>query len=475
MGVFGIIGEDKLNVASSVYYGLYSLHHRGQESCGIVVNDAGKFSMHKDTGLVSDVFSGEKLSALGNGNMAVGHVRYGTLGTKGRENAEPIVVNHIKGSLAIASEGRLINGDLLKRELEMQGMIFHTTSDAEVISYVITKERLGSEKIEHAVSKAMNKLEGGYCLLLMSRHKMIAARDPHGMHPLCYGKRDNGQYVIASESCALDAVGATMIREIEPGEILVISDEGITSVKDHCKTKPEALCVFEYIYTARPDSIICDFSVHDARKRAGAFLAKAHPVEADVVVGVPDSGLDAAIGYAEESGIPYGIGLIKNKYIGRTFIAPGQDVREDKVKIKLNPVASTVKGKRVVLVDDSIVRGTTCGRIVRLLRNAGATEVHLRSSAPAFLNPCYYGTDIDSKDALIANNHTVEEIAKIAGADTLGYLPCEDVTKICEGSKCSGFCTACFDGKYPTLTPAEYKKAYAKALISENKTENEEK
>ena len=469
MGVFGIIGEKRTNVASSVYYGLYALQHRGQESCGIVVNDDGLFQTHKDSGLVNDVFSAEKLDKLGYGNMALGHVRYGTLGTKDRVNAEPIVVNHIKGRLAIATCGNLVNTYELKRKLELEGMIFHTTSDAEVISCIITKERLSAPSIEEAVNRAMNKIKGGYCLLLMSPQKMIAARDENGFHPLCYGKRDDGQYVVASESCALDSVGATFIREVEPGEILVFSSDGIKSIRDHCNKKPEALCVFEYVYTARPDSVISDCSVHKARKKAGALLAKAHPVEADVVVGVPDSGLDAALGYAEESGIPYGIGLIKNKYIGRTFIAPGQDVREDKVKIKLNPVMDTVKGKRVVLVDDSIVRGTTCARIVKLLRTAGATEVHLRSSAPPFLNPCYYGTDVDSKESLIACNHTVDEIAKITGVDTLGYLRLEDVTKLGESGTCKGYCTACFDGNYPTETPIKCKNKFDNKI---NESEN---
>ncbi len=469
MGVFGIIGDERTNVADSVYYGLYALQHRGQESSGIVVNDDGVFTLHKNAGLVNDVFNRNLLDSLGQGNMAIGHSRYGTLTTKDKANAEPIVVNHIKGRLAIATDGSLVNAQDLKRELELQGMIFHTTSDAEIISYVITKERITSASIEEAVSKAMDRLKGGYCLLLMSPQKIIAARDEHGLHPLCYGKRENGQYVVATESCALDSVGATFIREIEPGEIVVFSnDEGIKSIKDHCGKCREALCVFEYVYTARPDSVICNCSVHDARKRAGALLAKAHPVEADVVVGVPDSGLDAAIGYAQESGIPYGIGLIKNKYIGRTFIAPGQSAREDMVRIKLNPLSSTVKGKRVVLVDDSIVRGTTCARIVRLLRSAGATEVHLRSSAPPFLNPCYYGTDIDSKDALIANNHTVEEITRIVGADTLGYLRLEDVYKLGDKGTCTGYCTACFDGNYPTETPTSTKSKYD-SKISENK------
>ena len=468
MGVFGIIGKERTNVASSVYYGLYALQHRGQESAGIVVNDDGVFTSHKDSGIVNDVFTGKRLDALGLGNMAIGHVRYGTLGTKGRENAEPIVVNHIKGRLAIATAGGIVNASELKHELELQGMIFHTTSDAEVVSYVITKERIVSSSIEEAVTKALTKLDGGFCLLLMSPQKMIAVRDKNGFHPLCYGQCENGQYVIASESCALDSVGATFIREIEPGEIVVFTAGGIKSIKDNCGKRPESLCVFEYVYTARPDSSICGCSVHIARQRAGALLAKAHPVEADVVVGVPDSGLDAAIGYAGESGIPYGIGLIKNKYIGRTFIAPGQNVREDKVKIKLNPIKATVSGKRVVLVDDSIVRGTTCAKLVRLLKNAGATEVHLRSSAPPFLNPCYYGTDIDSKDSLIACNHTIEEIRCMTGADSLGYLRLEDVTKLGEGGSCKGYCTACFDGKYPTATPVIYKSKYD-SKISENK------
>ena len=469
MGVFGIIGNEKTNVASSVYYGLYALQHRGQESCGISVNDDGVFHTHKDSGLVNDVFSGQVLGSLGKGTMAIGHVRYGTLGTKARVNAEPLVVNHSKGHLAIATNGRLVNGAVLKQELELNGMIFHTSSDAEIVSYMVIQERIKSASIEEAVSRAMDRLKGGYCLLMMSPKKIIAARDELGMHPLCYGKRESGEYVIASESCALDSVGATFIRELEPGEILVFSKDGITSIKDHCKKKPEALCVFEYVYTARPDSNIAGCSVHKARRKAGEYLSTVKPVEADIVIGVPDSGLDAAIGYAQASGIPYGIGLIKNKYIGRTFIAPGQDVREDKVKIKLNPISDTVDGKRVILVDDSIVRGTTCARIVKLLRQAGATEVHLRSSAPAFLNPCYYGTDVDSKENLIACVHTEEEIAKIVGVDSLAYLKLEDVTKIGASGSCKGYCTACFSGDYPTETPIMIKNKYENKISeSEN-------
>ncbi len=472
MAVFGIIGDEKTGVAQSVYYGLFSLQHRGQESCGIVVNDDGVFSTYKDSGLVDEVFDSQALSKLGQGTMAIGHVRYGTLGTKDRVNAEPVVVNHVKGRLAIATSGKLSNAAELKRELELQGHIFHTTIDAEIVSCLITKERINSASIEEAVSRAMNKMSGGLCLLLMSPRKMIAARDRYGMHPLCYGQREDGKYVIADESCALDSVGATFIRELEPGEIIIFSGNSVRSLKDHCGECKESLCIFEYIYTARPDSTIAGCAVHKARRRAGKLLAKAHPVEADIVVGVPDSGLDAAIGYAQESGIPYGIGLIKNKYIGRTFIAPGQDVREDKVKIKLNPIRDTVSGKRVVLVDDSIVRGTTCAKLVKLLKSAGALEVHLRSSSPAFINPCYYGTDIDSKDALIACNHTVEEITRITGANSLGYLRLEDVTKICKDSEAKGFCTACFDGNYPTEIPKVYENKYDNK-ISENKKESE--
>ena len=456
MGIFGIIGNECTSVASSTYYGLYALQHRGQESAGMVVNDDGVFRSHKESGLVNDVFTRAAMERLGEGNMAIGHVRYGTLGTRGRENAEPITVTHTKGNLALATNGRLVNSAEIRVALELEGMIFHTSSDAELISAVIIKERINSPSIEEAVNRAMNRLRGGFCMVLMSPRKLIAVRDENGLHPLCFGRRDNGQYVVASESCALDAVGASFVRELEPGEILVFDSDGVRTIGDHIGRKPPRLCIFEYIYNARPDSVISGQTVQSARKRAGALLAEAHPVEADVVVGVPDSGLDAALGYSEASGIPYGIGLIKNKYIGRTFIAPGQDVREDKVRIKLNPVAAAVKGKRVVLVDDSIVRGTTCARIVRLLRSAGAVEVHLRSAAPKFINPCYYGTDIDSKENLIACHYSTEEIARIVGADSLGFLPVERVCEVGEGSDCGGYCTACFDGNYPTEAPVKY-------------------
>ena len=469
MAVFGIFGTKTEDVASSIYYGLYALQHRGQASCGIVVNDDGVFHTYKDSGLVNDVFVPSVMKGLGLGQIAVGNVRYGTSATKDRINAEPIVVNHSKGRMAIAIDGKLVNSAELKEEMEMQGSIFHTGNDAEIISAVIIKERITSSSIEEAVCKAMKRLKGGYSLLVMSPQKLIAARDENGVHPICYGKRADGEYIIASETCALTSVGAAHVRDLEPGEILVFTKDGMRTIKDNCGQKPERLCVFEYLYTARPDSVIADCSVHLARKRAGMFLARTCGVEADVVIGAPDSGIDAAIGYAEESGIPYGLGLIKNKYIGRTFIDPGQNVREDKVRIKLNPVVETVKGKRVVLVDDSIVRGTTMARVVKLLRDAGATEIHVRSSAPQFLNPCYYGTDIASRDVLIACNHTTEEMARIFGADSVGFLSVEDVFKLAESGKCKGYCAACFDGKYPTEIPTSSGESKYDYKISESK------
>ena len=454
MSILGIYSSVKSELAPAVYYGLYALQHRGQESCGMVINNGGEFRTYKDSGLVNEVFTKDVIRALGAGNMALGHVRYGTSDSKERINAQPMVINHLKGKLAIAHSGSLVNAAELRSELEMNGSIFHTTSDAEIISNVVIRERMNSETIEEAIDKAMSKIKGAYTIVIMTPSKMIALRDENGFRPLCYGQREDGSYVIASESCALDSIGAKFIRDIEPGEIVTFSPNGIKSINSHCGKKREAFCVFEYIYFSRPDSIVEGCSVHAARVRAGELLATAHPVEADVVIGVPDSGLDAAVGYSRASGIPYGIGLIKNKYIGRTFIDPGQSVREDKVRIKLNPVAETLKGKRVVMVDDSIVRGTTCARIVKLIRNAGAKEVHMRVSSPPFLNPCYYGTDVDSKERLIANNHTIDEIREIIGVDSLGYLGIDDAKVIADKSHCKGFCTACFDGEYHGGVPS---------------------
>ena len=466
-GVFGVISPHPTNAAQLVYYGLYALQHRGQESCGIVVNDDGVFASRKDLGLVGEVFSEDALSRLPRGSMAVGHVRYGTTGASSRRNCQPIEVNHQKGRMAIAHNGNLSNAYELRNRLELSGAIFHTTSDTETIAYIVTRERLTSPSIEDALSAAMDKLEGAYSLILMSPQKLICARDPHGFRPLCYGKMPDGAYVAASESCALAAVGAEFIRDLEPGEILVFQRDGIISRQEHCGKSCRTPCIFEYIYFARPDSVIDGVSVHAARLRAGEILARTHPVEADLVIGVPDSGLDAALGYSRASGIPYGIGLIKNKYIGRTFIAPGQEYRLDQVKLKLSAVRDSICGKRVVLVDDSIVRGTTSGRIVGLLRDAGAMEIHLRVSAPPFLNPCYYGTDIDSRSNLIACHHTTEEIAKIINVDSLGYLP---VSALRQLTGFDGCCDACFTGSYPTPVPADNRKDRFERKLSERKT-----
>ena len=465
-GVFGVMAPEPTDVGGITYYGLYSLQHRGQESCGIVVNDDDVFSSRKDLGLVNEVFANEKLSRLPQGTMAVGHVRYGTTGGTNRKNCQPIEINHQKGRMALAHNGNLSNAVELRNKLELSGAIFHTTSDTETIAYIVVRERLKSRSIEEALSSAMNSLEGAYSLVFMSSQKLICARDPHGFRPLCYGKTQDGMYVVASESCALTAVGAEFIRDVEPGEILVFSKDGIVSRREHCKKKNKKLCVFEYIYFARPDSVIDNVSVHGARVRAGKILAKTHPVDADVVIGVPDSGLDAALGFSLESGIPYGIGLIKNKYIGRTFISPGQNARIDQVKIKLSAIEESVNGKRVVLIDDSIVRGTTSGRIVRLLREAGAKEIHMRISSPPFLHPCYYGTDIDSREHLIACQHTVEEIAEIIGADTLGYLPVSELGKMVGNSE---ICCACFNGDYPTTIPKDTRKDRFEKKLSQLK------
>ena len=447
-GVFGIFSPRRTDLAALAYYALYALQHRGQESAGIAVNDDGVFSSCRDTGLVAEVFSREKLRRLGEGNIAVGHVRYSTTGSDGRRNIQPLLINHYKGQMALAHNGNLTNALPLRRELESRGSIFHATTDTEVIAYIIVQERLSAPSIEAAVSAAMDRLEGAYSLVISSPSKLIAARDPRGFRPLCMGKLSDGAVVFASESCALDAIGAAFVRDILPGEIVTVSGDGIASDTSHCGKAGKTLCVFEYIYFARPDSVIDGASVHLARQRAGRFLAQEHPAEADVVIGVPDSGLDAALGYARESGIPYGIGFIKNRYIGRTFIAPDQEERERDVSIKLNPLRSTVEGKRLVLIDDSIVRGTTSRRIVSLLRKAGAREIHMRISAPPFIAACYYGTDVDSPDKLIANRHSVEEIAAQIGADSLGYLSIARARQLPGGS--CGLCTACFDGKYPT-------------------------
>ncbi len=455
-GVFGIYDFDGNNVASTIYYGLFALQHRGQESCGIAVSDTegpkGVVRVHKGMGLCNEVFTPEIVEGL-NGNIGVGHVRYSTAGSSTRENAQPLVLNYIKGTLALAHNGNLVNAPELRHELEYTGAIFQTTIDSEVIAYHIARARVNTPTVEAAVAEAMAKLKGAYSLVIMSPRKLIGARDPFGFKPLCIGKRDNA-YILASETCALDTIGAEFVRDVEPGEIVTITKDGIRSDRHMCFKDPakEARCVFEYIYFARPDSVFDQVSVYHSRIQAGRFLAIDSPVEADLVVGVPESGNAAALGFALESGIPYGTAFVKNSYVGRTFIKPKQSSRESAVRIKLNVLKEAVDGKRVVMIDDSIVRGTTSDLIVSMLRDAGAKEVHVRISAPPFLHPCYFGTDIPSSDQLIAHGRTVEEICSLLGADSLSYLRQERLLELSQGKP---ICTACFSGNYPIEPPTE--------------------
>lgn len=464
-GVFGIWRRDGESVTIPAHQALYALQHRGQESCGIAVNRGGVITCHKDVGLVSEVFTPDVLRGLPDGQAALGHCRYATTGSHCQGNAQPLLINHLKGGMALCHNGNLTNASELREALEERGAIFHTTSDTEVIAYTITQERIGAPSIEEAVKRAMAHLQGAFSIVLMSPQKVIAARDPLGFRPLCVGKIGESAFVFASETCALSAIGAEFIRDVLPGEIVVAGEQGLISLPPE-KTQKSRLCVFEFIYFARPDSVIGGASVHVARLRAGAFLALEHPVQADVVVGVPDSGIDAAIGYSRQSGIPYGLGFIKNKYIGRTFIQPEQAQRQSAVNIKLSVIASTVKGKRVVLVDDSVVRGTTSARIVKLLREAGAAEVHLRLSAPPFLHPCYFGTDIDSAENLLAHNHTVEQMREIIGVNSLGFLNVNFLDKLADHD-CGGFCTACFTGDYPVEPPKATRKSRFETPITD--------
>ena len=455
-GVFGIYDFDGGNVAETIYYGLLSLQHRGQESCGIAVTDTngpkGKILSSRDMGLVNESFSTKKLVKLV-GDIGVGHVRYSTAGSSSRENAQPLVLNYVKGTLGFAHNGNLVNAPELRRELEYTGAIFQTTIDSEVIAYHVARERLNSRSVEEAVSRAMAKIRGAYALVIMSPRKLIGVRDPFGFKPLCIGKRDN-TYILASESCALDTIDAEFIRDVEPGEIVTISPEkGIVSDKSMCiEPAKHGRCIFEYIYFARPDSRLDNVSVYQARILSGKFLAMDSPVEADLVVGVPESGNVAALGYSLQSGIPYGQAFVKNTYIGRTFIKPGQKSRENSVQVKLNAIREAVDGKRIVMIDDSIVRGTTSDRIVRMLRDAGAKEVHMRVSAPPFLWPCYFGTDVPAREQLIAYDRSIEEIRQIIGADTLGYLRIERLKEMVGGI---GICDGCFTGHYPIDPPEE--------------------
>ena len=453
-GVFGAYDFDGNDIASTVYYGLFALQHRGQESCGIAVSDTNgpkkNIQVHKGMGLVNEVFSSENLEKL-KGNISVGHVRYSTAGSSTRENAQPLVLNYYKGTLALAHNGNLVNALELREELEKTGAIFQTTIDSEVIAYHVAKERISSATAEEAVLAAMRKLKGAYSLIVMSPRKLIGARDPFGFRPLCIGKRDN-TYFLTSETCALDTVGAEFVRDVEPGEVVTLTPSGIVSNRELCfkDSSKQARCIFEYIYFARTDSTIDKVNVYHSRIIAGKALAQSYPVDADLVVGVPDSGLVAAKGYSEQSGIPYGMAFHKNSYVGRTFIKPKQSQRESSVKIKLNVIAEVVKDKRIVMVDDSIVRGTTCANIIKMLKRAGAKEVHVRISSPPFLYPCYFGTDVPSNEQLIAHSHTTEEIRELIGADSLGYM---EIDKLKNMVGSLGYCDACFTGNYPMEVP----------------------
>ena len=461
-GVFGIYAQDEsINVAEAAYYGLFALQHRGQESAGIAVADGKGIKHYRNLGLVPEVFDEEILHGL-TGRISIGHVRYSTFGSKDVINSQPLVARCKIGMLALAHNGNLVNADALRAQMEDDGAIFQTSVDTEVILSLIARE--SSKGLIEAVRSMMEKVRGSYALVLLAKDKLIGIRDPYGIRPLCLGRVGNS-FVLASESCALDAVGAEFVRDIQPGEIVVIDAEGVHSM--HVKTPMRSrLCLFEFVYFARPDSVIDGINVYQSRVEAGKRLAIDDDVEADMVIGVPDSALAAAMGYAQQSGIPYGDGLAKNRYVGRTFIQPEQGMRELGVRTKLNALTRNVRGKRLILVDDSIVRGTTSGRIVQLLRDAGAKEIHMRISAPPFLHPCYYGTDIDSREHLIACHHTVEEIAEIIGVDSLGYLPLENLRDLCGSEE---YCSACFDGDYPTSIPEDTRKDQFEQKLSQRK------
>ena len=455
-GVFGMYDFDGGDVASTIYYGLFALQHRGQESCGIAVSETngpkGKVTSYKGMGLVNEVFTQDNLEPM-HGDIGVGHVRYSTAGASTRENAQPLVLNYVKGTLALAHNGNLINAMELRKDLEYTGAIFQTTIDSEVIAYHIARERLNSNSVEEAVGRACQKIKGAFALVVMSPRKLVGARDPYGFKPLCIGKRDNA-YILASETCALDTISAEYVRDVLPGEIVTITPEGgiQSDLSLALPKEKEARCIFEYIYFARPDSHIDGVSVYASRIKAGRFLAMDSPVDADLVVGVPESGNAAALGYSLQSGIPYGTAFVKNGYVGRTFIKPKQSSRESSVRVKLNVLKEAVDGKRIIMIDDSIVRGTTSDRIVKMLRDAGATEVHVRISSPPFLWPCYFGTDIPEREQLIAYNRSIEDIRKIIGADSLGYLGVERLEEMVGGLS---ICKGCFTGTYPMEPPKE--------------------
>ncbi len=440
-GIFGVIGNPE--AANLTYLGLYALQHRGQESAGIACSDGEVITFHKEMGLVADIFSEEVLSRLP-GHMGIGHVRYSTTGSSELKNAQPFVVDFESGSIAVAHNGNLVNTQVLKQELEVGGSIFQSTMDTEVIVHLIARSRRG--RIEERIVDALTQVRGAYSLLFLTRDKLIAVRDPHGIRPMVLGKIKGG-HVVCSESCALDLIEGELVRDVDPGEMLVIDANGIQSSRPFFPAPPH-FCIFEFIYFSRPDSVFGGASVYEVRKRLGRELARLHPVEADIVVPVPDSGVPAAIGYSEASGIPFEMGFIRNHYVGRTFIEPQQSIRHFGVKIKLNAVRGVVAGKRVVVVDDSIVRGTTGRKIIKMIRAAGAKEVHVRISSPPTAFPCFYGIDTPLRRDLIAATHTLEEINRYLTSDTLGYLTIDSI-RSCVPTAPKGYCDACFSGSYP--------------------------
>ncbi len=446
-GIFGVYNHKE--AANLTYLGLYALQHRGQESCGIVSSDGACLHAHKRMGLVADVFGNPNVFKKLIGRSAIGHVRYSTAGASVEKNVQPIMVDYSRGSIAVAHNGNLVNAQLLKAELEAYGSIFQTTMDTEIIIHLLAVARTNS--LIDRLTESLNRIKGAYCLLILTESRMIAVRDPYGFRPLCLGKLGDA-WVVASESCALDLIEARFVREIEPGEMVVCTNDGeIESLFPFRKVSPTP-CIFEFVYFARPDSNIFGKNVYQVRKELGRQLAREYRIEADVVISVPDSGMPAAMGYAEESGIPFELGLIRNHYVGRTFIEPAQAIRHFGVKIKLNPVRPVLKGKRVIVIDDSIVRGTTSRKIIKMVRQAGATEVHMLISSPPTSYPCYYGIDTPNRKELISSSHTVEEICRYITADSLGYLSPEGLVNSV-GLGCTAVCKACFSGEYPIAFP----------------------
>lgn len=463
-GVFGIYSADpSVNIAEETYLSLYALQHRGQIGAGIAVNDGGNMVYHKDFGMIPEALPEKELARLGSGQIAIGHVKYSSGKQVDHENLGPLVMRYIKGQLALCINGALTNYTELKEDLNQGAAIFQSSGDTEVIAYLIARARINSSSIEEAVEEAVKKLKGAYALVMMSPSKLIGVRDPMGIRPLCYGRID-GSYVIASESCVFDSMGGEFIRDIEPGEMIVIDSEGEHSYIVE-KAEKTALCMFEYVFFSRPDSVIDGVSVNIARQRAGRFLAKQHPVEADIVCGVPDCGIESAIGYSMESGIPYATGLIKNKYIGRAFNDRKKN-SEYLMRIKLNALKTNVDGKRVIVIDDSIIKGKTSKHIVDLFRKAGAREVHMRIASPPFIHPCYLTSDTTTKKSLIASGMSVEEMCRYMGADSLGFLSVESLKDI--AAECNlGFCDACFTGSYPIeLTETTREDKYSRKIES---------